>query len=115
MYKRQAHGFEAEFQYIITDRLSANLSASYNRTEIKDKTAAVAPCGAPCTVLNPVVGGLGLINGNDFPDAQEVILEIGTKYVLPLGDGKKRTLSTDWAYKGETNFFLCLLYTSRCV
>lgn len=104
--KGVAHGFEAEFQYIITDRLSANLSASYNRTEIKDKTAAVAPCGAPCTVLNPVVGGLALINGNAFPNAPEVILDIGAKYVLPLGDGKKLTLSTDWAYKGETNFFL---------
>lgn len=101
-----AHGVEAEFQYLVTDRLSVNFSASYNHTEINDATAAVAPCGAPCTVLNPVVGGLALIDGNSFPNAPEVIMDFGAKYVLPLSNGNKLTLSTDWAFKGETNFFL---------
>jgi iron complex outermembrane recepter protein len=104
--KGVAHGLEAEFQFIATDRLSLNLSASYNHTEIQDATAAVAPCGAPCTVLNPVVGGLAKIDGNAFPNAPEVIVDIGAKYVMPLGTGKQLTLTTDWAFKGETNFFL---------
>lgn len=101
-----AHGVEAEFQYLVNDRLSVNFSASYNHTEINDATAAVAPCGAPCTVLNPVVSGLALIDGNQFPNAPELIMDFGAKYVVPLKNGKKLTLSTDWAFKGETNFFL---------
>lgn len=104
------HGVEAEFQFLATDRLSLNASFSYNHTEINDPLLKVAACGAPfilCTVSDPLdANGNASINGNPFPNSPELIINLGAGYVIPLKNGNEINLSTDWAYKGKTNFFL---------
>ncbi len=104
--KGTATGFEAEVQYLLTPNFSVNASFSLNNTKIKDPLATVAVCGASCTVLNPVSGGLAKIDGNPFPNAPRIIADLGAQYTMQLANGMDLILSTDWAYKGETNFFL---------
>jgi iron complex outermembrane recepter protein len=101
-----ASGFEAEGQWLPTDNLSFAASLSYNKTRISDASLAVGACGAPCTVLNPIVGGNALINGNPFPNAPQWIGNVSAKYSVPFGNGNEFFALTDWAYKGETNFTL---------
>ncbi len=101
-----ASGFEAEGQWLPTDNLSFAASLSYNKTRISDPTLAVGACGAPCTVLNPIVGGNALINGNPFPNAPTWIGNVSAKYTVPLANGNELFVLTDWAYKGKTNFTL---------
>jgi iron complex outermembrane receptor protein len=107
------YGLEAEGEWFVTDSLALNGSVSWNRTEIQDPGLAVAACGAPfllCTVTDPLVaGGLAVIDGNSFPNAPEWIANVGARYERPFIGGRM-TASTDWSYKGETNFFL---YESR--
>ena len=103
-------GFELDVEWLPIDNLSLTGGLSYNMTEINDPNLRVAPCGAPCTVLDPVVGGLARIDGNSFPNAPEWIANVTARYSVPLGDKGELFAFTDWAYKGETNFFL---YESR--
>ena len=68
-------------------------------------------CGAPCTVLDPEVfdadgNFLGYnISGNSFPNAPEWIGNVTARYGVSVPGGEAYVY-TDWAYKGETNFFL---------
>jgi iron complex outermembrane recepter protein len=101
-----ASGFEAEGQWLPTDNLSFSASLSYNKTRINDPSLRVGACGAPCTVLNPIVGGNALINGNPFPNAPVWIGNVSAKYSVPFGAGNEFFVLTDWAYKGETYFTL---------
>lgn len=103
----EAYGFEAEVDAILTDFLTVSAGVSYNNTEIQDADLTTAPCGAPCTVLDPIdpVTGGALINGNSFPNAPEWIGNVVVNYRQPVGAGEVFA-TTDWAYKGETNFFL---------
>ncbi len=103
-------GFELDLEWLPLDNLAITGGLSYNQTEINDPTLRVAPCGAPCTVLDPVVGGLARIDGNSFPNAPEWIANVTARYSMPFGDRGELFAFTDWAYKGETNFFL---YESR--
>jgi iron complex outermembrane recepter protein len=101
-----ASGFEAEAQWLPTDNLSFAASLSYNKTRINDPALTVGACGAPCTVLNPIVGGNARINGNPFPNAPTWIGNVSAKYSVPFGAGNEFFVLTDWAYKGETYFTL---------
>lgn len=105
-------GFEADIQYVPTENWSFSVGVAYNDTEINDANLTVAPCGSTpaCTVTDPVVGGLARIDGNSFPNAPEWTANVGARWQTPLADGGRVFASTDWAYKGETNFFL---YDSR--
>ncbi len=105
--KGEAYGFEAEFDAVLTEALTLTAALSYNATEIKDAGLTVAPCGAPCTVLDPIDPATGgaRINGNGFPNAPEWLGNVVLDYRVPAGDGELFA-TTDWAFKGETNFFL---------
>ncbi len=46
-------GFELDFEAYLTDAFLVTFGASMNDTEIQDSGLSVAPCGAPCTVLDP--------------------------------------------------------------
>jgi iron complex outermembrane recepter protein len=98
-------GFEAEVRWMPVDNLRLTGGLAYNGTKIKDETLLVAPCGAPCTVLDPLVGGLARIDGNPFPNAPAWTGNVTARYSIPMGANEFYVL-TDWAYKGETNFFL---------
>ncbi len=105
--KGYGKGFEAELKWRPTNNLSLNASVSLNDTKIEDSKLGVAPCSFNvCTVLSPVVNGKALVDGNPFPNAPKWIGDVGAKYTLPLENGNDLYFQTDWAYKGETNFFL---------
>ena len=106
----EGYGFEADVRARPTENLTFGAAFAYNNTEINDPTLTTAPCGAPCTVLDPVVGGAARINGNSFPNAPEWTGSFTAEYAYPLASGARLFAFTDWAYKGETNFFL---YESR--
>lgn len=107
----EGYGFEADIEAAPTDNLFLTGGLSYNHTEIKDDLLIAPGCGAPCTVLDPPVFDdsgnlLGYnISGNSFPNAPEWIANVTARYAYPIQGGELFAY-TDWAYKGETNFFL---------
>jgi iron complex outermembrane receptor protein len=105
----EGYGFEADVEALITDNLIVTGGLSYNKTEIKDDVLLSPGCGASCTVLDPAVDVDGAtffnISGNSFPNAPEWIANFTARYGVPFQDGELYVF-TDWAFKGETNFFL---------
>ena len=105
----QGYGFEADIEALITDNLVVTGGLSYNNTEIKDDVLLSPGCGAGCTVLDPeVLVGEDVffnISGNSFPNAPEWIANVTARYGVPFQNGELYVF-TDWAYKGDTNFFL---------
>ncbi|MEL6416890.1 MAG: TonB-dependent receptor, partial [Pseudomonadota bacterium] len=105
----QGYGFEADVEALVTDNLVVTGGLSYNNTEIKDDVLLSPGCGAGCTVLDPevVVDGQTFFNisGNSFPNAPEWIANVTARYGIPYQGGELYVF-TDWAYKGDTNFFL---------
>ncbi|MEZ5464571.1 MAG: TonB-dependent receptor [Lysobacteraceae bacterium] len=107
--KSVGQGIELDFEALLGDNLLVTLGGSYNDTEIRDDTLAVAPCGGGCTVLDPIVtvGGvpLALINGNPLPNAAKWIGSLTARYGIPMENGEFYVY-TDWAYRGEVSFML---------
>lgn len=107
----QGQGFEADIEAIPFDNLLLTAGVSYNDTEIQDDLLISPGCGAPCTVLDPEVFDaagdfIGYnISGNSFPNAPEWIGNFTARYAIPVAGGELYGF-TDWAYKGDTNFFL---------
>ncbi|MFT7314064.1 MAG: iron complex outermembrane receptor protein [Paraglaciecola sp.] len=113
--KGTGYGFEVDAQYIANDYLTLTAGYSYNKTEIKDDTLTVLPCGANpafgatgnCTVLDPRPSGFNAsIDGNPFPQAPETIFTFTARYAVPMGNDGEFFAYTDWAYQGKTNLFL---------
>ncbi|WP_242129014.1 TonB-dependent receptor [Sphingobium sp. Sx8-8] len=108
--KAIGYGVEAELSAKPTENLDITLGGSYNFTEIKDPNLYVAPCGASCTVTDPlvVVNGstLAAINGNPLPQAPRWILNATVGYAVPIGDQKELFAYTDWAYRSKVDLFL---------
>jgi iron complex outermembrane receptor protein len=105
--KGEAYGFEGQFELAPNANWTFLAAVAYNNTEIKDACLTIATCGAPCTVRDPLAApGVARINGNPFPNAPEWTGNLGARYEHPVANGGAIYASTDWAYKGETNFFL---------
>ncbi|MEL6829049.1 MAG: TonB-dependent receptor, partial [Pseudomonadota bacterium] len=70
--------------------------------DVAGETVQVSPGG-----MAPAGGTLlGYnISGNSFPNAPEWIGNVTARYSIPLDNGEFYAF-TDWAYKGDTNFFL---------
>lgn len=100
-------GFELDLEAYLSDQLLVTVGASYNDTEIHDDTLAIAPCGGGCTVLDPdgPVAGTVLIDGNNLPMAPKWISNLTARWSTPLAAGELYVY-TDWAYRGEVDFFL---------
>ncbi len=49
--------------------------------------------------------GNAIIDGNPFPQAPKYIATVTARYGVPIGNGEL-FFYTDWAFQGETNFFL---------
>ncbi len=109
--KGEGYGFELDIEALPVPELLVTAGLSYNHTEIKDDLLVAPGCGAPCTVLDPPVFDedgalLGYnISGNSFPNAPEWIGNVTARYAIPAPGGEVYGY-TDWAYKGDTNFFL---------
>ena len=110
--KTVGQGAELDFQAYVTPNLLVTLGASYNDTEIKDDGILVGICFA-CTVTDPIVlvgtarrpNPFAVIDGNQLPQAPEVIANFTLRYGIPVGNGEMFAY-TDWAYRSEVNFFL---------
>ncbi|MCR9195050.1 MAG: TonB-dependent receptor [Hyphomonas sp.] len=107
--KGEAYGFEADLEAVVTENFLVTGGLSYNKTEIKDDVLLSPGCGTACTVLDPAVtvGSSTFFNisGNSFPNAPEWIANVTARYSIPVESGELYAF-TDWAYKGDTNFFL---------
>ncbi|MEM6411259.1 MAG: TonB-dependent receptor [Pseudomonadota bacterium] len=106
----QGYGIEAELDIVINEYWTLTSGFSWNETEIQDETAQTAICGAPCTVLDPVVTAadgaqLAQIDGNPFPNAPEFIANAILSYEQPFFSGEIYAV-TDWALRSESNVFL---------
>ena len=99
-------GFEADFELAPTDNFLLTAGLSYNDTEITQDGLQVAACGGGCTVTDPIdANGLATIEGNPFPQAPDWIFNFTARYGIPFAGGEFYAL-TDWAFQGDTNFFL---------
>jgi iron complex outermembrane receptor protein len=99
-------GFDLEGEFLVSDRLLVTAGFSYADTELDDSALRAAPCGGgQCTVLDPVDAGGAIIDGNPFTQAPEYIATVTARYGVPVGGGEL-FFFTDWAFQGETNFFL---------
>jgi iron complex outermembrane receptor protein len=102
--KTVGQGAELDVQAYLTPQLLLTLGASYNDTEIEDDGILVGTCFA-CSVTDPQVNGLAVIDGNRLPQAPEWIANFSLRYGIPIGNGEFFA-HTDWAYRSEVNFFL---------
>ena len=100
-------GFDLDSSFLVTDRFIMSLGFSYTDTEIDDSTLVVPPCGSGmCTVLDPLdANGRAIVDGNPFVQAPEYVATIAARYGVPVGNGEV-FFYTDWAFQGETNFFI---------
>ncbi|TWH99460.1 iron complex outermembrane receptor protein [Luteimonas cucumeris] len=114
--KSLGQGFEFDMEAYLTPDLLVTLGSSYNDTEIDDDALAVAVCGATffapahCTVTDPTAvtpngTTVAFIDGNPLPQAPKWIHNLTARWGVPVGDGEF-FVYTDWAYRGEINFFL---------
>jgi iron complex outermembrane receptor protein len=101
-------GFDLDGEFLVTDRLLLTAGFSYNDTEIEDSNLVVEACGSGlCTVLDPLdSNGFAIVDGNPFPQAPEYIATVTARYGLPVGDAGEFFVFTDWAFQGDTNFFI---------
>ncbi|MDR3447406.1 TonB-dependent receptor [Dyella sp.] len=103
----QGHGAEFDMEAYVTPNFILTAGGSYNHTKLEDPTLTVAPCGAGCTILNPLdANGNVLINGNSLPNAPEWIGNLTARYGIPYGESGEFFIYTDWTYRSEVNFFL---------
>jgi iron complex outermembrane recepter protein len=100
-------GFDLEGEFLLTDRFLVTTGLSWVDTELDDDTLVIPPCGSGlCTVLDPLdANGNAIINGNPFTQAPEYIATVTARYGVPVGNGEL-FFFTDWAFQGETQFFL---------
>jgi iron complex outermembrane receptor protein len=105
-------GFDLDAELLFTDNLLVTFGASYNHTEIDDPNLQVRICGSGlCTVTNPTVvdpiSGFvnAIVDGNAFPQAPDLILNIALRYTVPV-DGGDLFFATDWARQSDTQFLL---------
>lgn len=107
--KGEAVGFELDAEWLITENLLVTAGASWNDTEIKDRTLSTVPCGSgQCTPLDPVdptdgTGSRVLLDGNPFPRAPETTYNLTIQYTAELGNASEMYFMTDWAYTGKIN------------
>jgi len=110
--KSEGYGAEFDLEAAPIQNFLVTAGLSYNKTEFKDDVIIAPGCGGGCTVLDPAVydtDGTTLlgynISGNSFPNAPEWIANMTARYAIPVRAGEFYAF-TDWAYKGDTNFFL---------
>ncbi|MFN0184723.1 MAG: TonB-dependent receptor [Aquabacterium sp.] len=124
--KTTGSGFELDFQALVADNLMVMVSASHNKTRIRDKQLRVDACASGCTVLDPIVvpanPGIGKfaptvsIDGNPLPQAPQAVVNFSARWGMPMANGELYVL-TDWSYRSKVNFFLyeSTEYTGRAL
>ena len=100
-------GFELDMQARFFQDLLLSWSLGYTDTEIRDPDLAVAPCGAPCTLLDPpgTIPGSVLIDGNPLPQSPELTSSLIVDWTRQFESGQFYA-KADWLYRDEMNFVL---------
>ena len=102
----RGHGVEAELEARPMRGLTLTGGVSYNHTKIDSPGLGVAICGAPCTVLDPIIApGIASIDGNSLPQAPKWTINWTAGYEHPVGPGSVYVF-TDWYYRSKVDFFL---------
>jgi len=105
----KGHGFEAELEARPVHGLTLTAGLSYNRNKIDDNDLTVETCGAPCTVLDPIVlpgpPSIVPIDGNQLPQSPKWIANFTAGYEHPVGPGSAYVF-TDWYHRSKIQFFL---------
>ncbi|MFG6485598.1 TonB-dependent receptor [Roseateles sp. BYS78W] len=110
--KATGNGAELNLEALITPDFLVTFGGSLNNTKIKDPALGVPPGGslkvngAYPTVLNPVVNGNAMVDGNPLPNAPKYTVNLTARYSYPLPSGDEVYVYTDWAYRSKVNFFL---------
>ena len=114
----KAYGMEADLEARPFENLTLSAGVSLLHTEIDDPNAEAQVCAlngvVVCTVENPLrtvataFGPVYLarIDGNPLPNAPKYTANIAARYDVPLGNGGKAFVATDWNIQGYTNFVL---------
>ncbi|MGK6320692.1 TonB-dependent receptor [Sphingomonas sp. DT-204] len=117
-----AYGLEADLEWRPTRNFTAGLGLSLLHSEIKDKRVYAQVCAlngvVVCTVENPTItrpvfgapAVFAQIDGEPLPNAPEYNLNVNARYDLPLGNGGRAFVATDWNLQGYTQF---VLYRTR--
>jgi iron complex outermembrane receptor protein len=101
------YGIEAQFDVRPIQNLTLTAGGSWNYTQIRDRSISIAPCGAACTVIDPLnAEGRAIIDGNPLPQAPRYILNVTARYGIPLANGGEIFAYTDWAYRSRIDYFL---------
>jgi iron complex outermembrane receptor protein len=102
----RGHGLEAELEARPATGLTLTAGLSYNHTKIDSPGLGVAICGAPCTVLDPIIApGIASIDGNALPQAPKWTANFTAGYEHPVGPGSVYVF-TDWYHRSKVQFFL---------
>ena len=101
-------GLEFDATFDPTDHIALTAGFSLNDTEINDGTLEVGPCGAACTILDPVnpITGNAQIDGNPLPQAPKYIANASARFGVPISDAGELFFFGDVAHRSEVNFFL---------
>ncbi len=109
-------GLDLDLDWLLSDRFLVTAGLSYNHTELDDPNLRIAPCGSGlCTVTDSLdANGNVIVDGNSFPQAPEFMANLILKYTHNFDNDKKLFFDIDYAYRGDTTFFLyeSLEYTS---
>jgi iron complex outermembrane receptor protein len=116
--KAKAYGVEADAQLRPVRNLTLTAGASYLHSAIHDKNVYAQVCALNaqivCTVENPVItrtvfgsnAYFAQIDGNPLPNAPKYNLNFAGRYDLPVNDGGKIFVATDWNVQGYTSYVL---------
>lgn len=101
-------GIELDATLMPSDNFELTAGFSINDTEIYDGTLEVGPCGAPCTILDPInpITGNAQIDGNSLPQAPKYIANASARYGIPIAADGELFVFGDIAHRSAVNFFL---------
>ena len=116
--KAKAYGMEAEAEWKPDSNLTLGVGLSLLHSEIKDKRVYAQVCAlngvVVCTVQDPTItvpvfGSptvFAQIDGSPLPNAPQYTVDFNGRYDVPLGNGGKVFVATDWNLQGFTSFVL---------
>ena len=116
--KAKAYGMEAEAEWKPDSNLTLGVGLSLLHSEIRDKRVYAQVCAlngiVVCTVQDPTITRsvfgnptvFAQIDGSPLPNAPQYTVDFNGRYDVPLGNGGKVFVATDWNLQGFTSFVL---------
>ena len=101
-------GLDVDLDWLLSESFLVTAGFSYNDTELDDPNLRIAPCGSGlCTVTDSLdANGNAIVDGNSFPQAPEFLANLALQYTHEIAGGNQLFFDIDYAYQGDTSFFL---------